>query len=97
MRIRDVGPAHEIQRPNVDFFVLSSGDAFVEDHGVGDDGARHATCLRNVGHSEQAGNSSIDDWSCGVHLVKYRRNPVNPLLQRISGCVDRLFGHGHKP
>ena len=73
---------------------MHSGDALVEDHGVGDDGAGHAAGLGHVVHAQQGGNLGGDGGAEGVHFLEDVGGVVDTLLKEVGSTVNGVLGHG---
>ena len=76
---------------------MHSGDALMEDQGVGHDGAGHAAGLGDVGHPQQAGYVRGDGGARLADLVQMLGGSVDTLLQDGGGLVYGALGYGDKP
>ena len=75
---------------------MHTGDALVENQGVGDDGAGHAAGLRNVSHPQQPGNGGRNVGTLRRHLLQYVCRPVNTAFQGRRRFVHGALGHGNQ-
>ena len=76
---------------------MLSGDALVEDQGVGGDGAGHVAGLGNIGHSQEAGDLPGGSWGLVFEFVQDDRGPFDAVLQGVGGEVHFLPGNGDQP
>ena len=75
---------------------MHAGNPFVEDQGVGDDGACHAAGLRHVCHPQQTGNSQSDARASLVQLVQEPCGAVDAVLERGGCLVHGALWYGHQ-
>ena len=73
---------------------VHTGDAFVENEGVGDDGAGHAAGLGDVVHPEDLGDMLGDGGAELGGFVEDLGGGVDALFEGGGGGVDRALGDG---
>ena len=91
LRVGDGRAAHPMQRFDGG---VPAGQSLVIQHGVGDDGARHAAGLDVVGHAEQAGDVQRDAGPRRRHVVEQGDPAVNTFFQRLRRRGDGTLRHG---
>ena len=75
---------------------VHTGQPFVENHSVGDDGAGHAAGLGDIGHPQQAGNCGGNVGPLLRHFVQHIGGAFNAPFQVVGGGGHGLLRHGHQ-
>ena len=75
---------------------VHAGDVFVEDEGVGDDGAGHAAGLGYVDHSQAPGDFRIDARPQLLDFIQMLCGALDAFFESGGGLVDCTLGNGHQ-
>ena len=73
-----------------------SGEALVEYHRVGDDGACHSVGLGGVGHAEQGRDAGDCVGAGSAERLQYLRGALDAAFECASGGFDDALGDGYE-